>query len=182
MANHRESGPVSTGSSRIKMPLMTSPRATETTSAARAVRPLILAHHGHIHHAVNAGDQCAAKGSGQVFEIQRLDPAVEKIHTRSRSFSKIRKKAGQGQASQPVPYPAAVSLNGSPSEQSSGMAAYAPRNVKGQFLMGRQPVCTSLRLLNSTDWQFSGILPSINSKGGIAFIWILTAVTIRVII
>lgn len=35
MANHRESGPVSTGSSRIKMPLMTSPRATETISAAR---------------------------------------------------------------------------------------------------------------------------------------------------
>ena len=69
------------------MPLMTSPRATETISAARAVRPLILAHHGHIHHAVNAGDQCAAKGSGQVFEIQRLNPAVEKIHTRSLSFS-----------------------------------------------------------------------------------------------
>ena len=35
MANHRESGPASCGSSRISTPLMTSPRATETINAAR---------------------------------------------------------------------------------------------------------------------------------------------------
>ncbi len=34
MANHRESAPVRIGSSRIKMPLMTSPRATDTMNAA----------------------------------------------------------------------------------------------------------------------------------------------------
>ena len=63
------------------------PHRRHHRQSRRAIRPLILAHHGHIHHAVNAGDQRTAKGGRQVFEVQRLDLTVEKIHTCSLSFS-----------------------------------------------------------------------------------------------
>ena len=38
MANHRKSAPSKTGRSRIRAPLMTSPRATDTTKVAGGFR------------------------------------------------------------------------------------------------------------------------------------------------
>lgn len=145
----------------------------------RTVRPLILADHRHVHNAVNTRDERAAERRQKVFALDRAHIVPEQIHGHP---PRKRKKPDKEQTFQSAPYPAAVSLNDSPSERSSGMVAYAPGNVKRQFLGRMHPTRTSLQILNSTDRWFSGILSSIYNKGGVAFIWILTAVTIRVII
>ena len=55
----------------------------------RARRPLILPHHGSVHHAVDGRDQGAAKGGGEVFEVNRSDPIRQKIHRMTSIFQVI---------------------------------------------------------------------------------------------
>ena len=49
------------------------PDRGDDSQRRRAARPLILADHRHIDHAVDARNQRAAKGGGEVFEIQGFD-------------------------------------------------------------------------------------------------------------
>ena len=47
---------------------------------SRTRRPLILPHHGSVYHAVDGRDQGAAKGGGEVFEVDRSDLIRQEIH------------------------------------------------------------------------------------------------------
>ena len=63
--------------------------------------------HRHVDDAVDAGDQRAAERRRQVFEVKRFDISTQKVHCR---FLLSTKKPDKEQASQPAPYPAAVSF------------------------------------------------------------------------
>ena len=41
------------------------------------LRPVVLAHHGHVHNGVDGGDQRAAEGGGQILEVKGFDLAVQ---------------------------------------------------------------------------------------------------------
>ena len=56
------------------------PHRRDNGQRCRSVGPLILPDHRHIHHAVDAGDERAAKRGGQKFEIQLPDIAGQQIH------------------------------------------------------------------------------------------------------
>lgn len=111
MAHQIAAGPSTSGSSKISAPLMTSPRATETKNAAPGLR---MADHRHVHNAVNTRDERAAERRRKVFAVGRAHIVPEQIHGHS---PRKRKKPDKEQTFQSAPYPAAVSLNSSPSSE-----------------------------------------------------------------
>ncbi len=59
----------------------------------RAIRPLVLADHRHIHDAVNRADERAAERCGQIPEVQRTNAVCQQIHVFEPPFAGV-KKAG----------------------------------------------------------------------------------------
>ena len=92
----------------------------------RAVRPLILADHRHVHNAVNARDERAAERRQKIFAVDRAHIVPEQIHGHP---PRKRKKPDKEQTFQSAPYPAAVSLNSSPSSE---RGCYARRKMDCQ--------------------------------------------------
>lgn len=102
MAHQIATGPSTSGSSKISAPLMTSPRATETKSAAPGLR---MADHRHVRNAVNTRDERAAECRQKVFAVDRAHIVPEQIHGHP---PRKRKKPDKEQTFQSAPYPAAV--------------------------------------------------------------------------
>ena len=105
----------------------------------RTVRPLILADHRHVHNAVNTRDERAAERRQKVFAVDRAHIVPEQIHGHP---PRKRKKPDKEQTFQPAPYPAAVSLNSSPSSE---RGCYARRKMDcqaGKWLTRCPAVCT----------------------------------------
>lgn len=123
MAHQIAAGPSTSGSSKISAPLMTSPRATEAKNAAPGLR---IADHRHVHNAVNTRDERAAERRQKVFAVDRAHIVPEQIHGHP---PRKRKKPDKEQTFQSAPYPAAVSLNSSPS---SKRGCYARRKMDCQ--------------------------------------------------
>lgn len=105
----------------------------------RAVRPLILADHCHVHNAVNARDERAAERCQKIFAVNRAHIVPEQIHGHP---PRKRKKPDKEQTFQSAPYPAAVSLN---SSSSSERGCYARRKMNcqaGKWLTRCPAACT----------------------------------------
>ena len=105
----------------------------------RTVRPLILADHRHVHNAVNTRDERAAERRQKVFAVARTHIVPEQIHGHP---PRKRKKPDKEQTFQSAPYPAAVSLNSSPSSE---RGCYARRKMDcqaGKWLTRCPAVCT----------------------------------------
>lgn len=77
-------------------------------------RPLILADHCHVHNAVNARDERAAERCQKVSAVERTHIAPEQVQKHP---PWKRKKPDKEQTFQSAPYPAAVSLNSSLSDE-----------------------------------------------------------------
>lgn len=105
----------------------------------RTVRPLILADHRHVHNAVNARDERAAERCQNVSAVERTHIAPEQVQKHP---PRKRKKPDKEQTFQSAPYPAAVSLNSSPSSE---RGCYARRKMDcqaGKWLTRCPAVCT----------------------------------------